>query len=135
MIIATLDYDILLRFLDDHKQRVGQYRAVNLWEDRCQYRSGPLLPKSATRLCYKEYYGALSIVESARVRELWLLNDYSFAMVDMVITSDNSHLFISVFRTVLSTQAQDIPAKIKMSMDDFAHELLRIVNKAKQIGY
>ena len=121
------DYVSILKALSNRKEIVYRYRTDNNNDRLCRYRSEPLFSIPAMLLWSKKEIVEESVVEFGYYKELWLLTDLSFAAVSMVRIHDVTGSFTSEYRTIRTTELDDVFDSLEVSISDFEEAISDLV--------
>lgn len=126
--LEALDYDSLLQALHFHAETVYAYIAEGECGTGCNYRGLELFPCRATSIychCEKEEVG---IVLMDRFLELWLLEDFSFALVASMETEYEDGEYHTAYRVIRSTDLGEIAQEMKLDLERIAAQLIRLAD-------
>ena len=126
----SYDYISILKALSNKQEIVYDFRTDNSCDDLCQFRGKPLFPIPAMRFWSKREYAQDSVVELKYYKELWLLSDLSFASVSMVEIQDGTGFFTCEYRTIRTTELEDVFDSLELYISDFEEAISDLIYEA-----
>ena len=127
--ITNMDFDALLQGVNYFKEPVYQYQINNSFEPNCTYCGLQLLPCPATLIFRRPRRSRGDPVRISRYDELWILEDFSFALACSVETdypNSDSGSLTTAYRVLRSTDLSLIAELIKSDMDIITEKLSEI---------
>lgn len=107
--LKDLDFDDLLQALRFNAETVYAYSAEGCDCDTgCTYYGQELFPRRATRIYSFCVMEEMDVVLLNRVLELWLLDDFSFALVASTETNYEEGAYCTAYRVIRATDLDEI---------------------------
>ena len=130
-----LDYDALLQSLHFNQEIVYAYTAegVNI-DSSCNYNGLELFPRMATLIDTRCVRESLDVVLTSRTLELWMLDDFSFALVANTETDFAEGLFHTAYRVVRATDLDEIVQEMALNLDRIACTLVELAESYGNLG-
>lgn len=132
--MQQLDYEALLQALHFHSETVYVYIAEGDFDNGCNYYGLELFPRRATMiysLCALEEIG---VVQLDRFLELWLLDDFSFALVASTETEYEGGEYRTAYRVIRSTELDEIAQEMELDLDRIAAKLIEFAESYGEVG-
>ena len=132
--IFSTGSDSLLQALHYRAETVYAYTAEGDCGTDCNYRGLELFPCKASSIychCEKEEFG---IVLMERYLELWMLEDFSFALVASTETDYEDGEYSTAYRVIRSTDLGEIAQEMKLDLERIAAQLIRLADSYGMSG-
>lgn len=133
--LENLDFDALLQSLRFHAETVYAYTAEGGdFDSGCGYFGQELFPRRATRIfscCVLEEY---DVVLLNRMMELWLLDDFSFALVACTETDYEQGAYCTAYRVIRADDLEEIAEEMHSHFDCIAANLIELAESYGEIG-
>ena len=132
--LEALDYNSLLQALHYRAETVYAYTGEGDCGTGCNYLGLELFPCKASSIychCEKEEFG---IVLMDRYLELWMLEDFSFALVASTETDYEDGEFSTAYRVIRSTDLGEIAQEMKLDLERIAAQLIRLADSYGMSG-
>lgn len=132
--MQQLDFEGLLQALRFHSETVYVYTAEGDFDNGCNYYGLELFPRRATMiysLCALEEIG---VVQMDRFLELWLLEDFSFALVASTETEYEGGEYRTAYRVIRSTDLDEIAQEMEFDLDRIAAKLIEFAESYGEVG-
>lgn len=114
-----------LHFLSD---TVYEFASLDGIQNGCDYSGLVLLPKPAYPLVTYQFMEDGSVITLSREKELWILEDYSFALVSKaeINFANEDGDFVAAYRALRSTDLDEIAEETSFLFDEIYENLLLI---------
>ena len=133
--LENMDFDDLHQALRFNAETVYAYSAEGCdFDSGCNYYGQELFPCRATRiysLCVME---EKDVVLLNRVLELWLLDNFSFALVASIETDYKDGEYTTAYRVLRATDLDEIAQEMPLDYDDIAANLIELAESYNEIG-
>ena len=133
--LEELDFSALLQALRFNAETVFTYTAENCdFDCGCNYYGPELFPCRATRIYSYSELEELDVVLLNRILELWLLDDFSFALVASIETVYEEGEYETAYRVIRATDLDEIAQEMELNMDRIASNLLEMAEAYYEEG-
>ena len=133
--LEELDFDDLLQALRFNAETVYAYSAEGCdFDSGCNYYGQELFPRRATRIYSFCVMEEMDVVLLNRVLELWLLDDFSFALVACMETDYEEGAYCSAYRVIRATDLDEIAQEMQLVFDEIAANLLELAYSYGEVG-
>ena len=133
--LEDLDFDDLLQALRFNAETVFAYSAEGYDCDTgCTYYGQELFPRRATRIYSFCVMEEMDVVLLNRILELWLLDDFSFALVACMETDYEEGAYCSAYRVIRATDLDEIAQEMQLVFDEIAANLLELADSYGEVG-
>ena len=133
--LEELDFDNLLQALRFNAETVYAYSAEGSdFDSGCNYFGKELFPCRATRIYSFCVMEEMDIVLLNRVLELWLLDDFSFALVASTETDYEEGAYCTAYRVIRATDLDEIAQEMELVFDDIAENLIELADSYGEVG-
>ena len=120
-----MDFDALLQALRFNAETVYAYAAEGCSiNSGCNYYGLELFPCRATRLYSYSDLEELDAVLLNRILDLWLLEDFSFALVASIETDYEEGEYCTAYRVIRATALDEIVQEMEFDLDRIAANLI-----------
>ena len=129
-----LDYAALLQSIKYNAETVYAYTTDGGFLSGCNYCGLELFPQEATLIhtyCVMEDAG---VVQMGRFLELWLLEDFSFALVSSTETDYEDGKFTSAYRVLRATDLDEIAQEMELDLDVIILKLTELAEAYYALG-
>ena len=100
----------------------------------CNYNGQELFTRRATCIYSYSVLEELDVVLLNRILELWLLDDFSFALVASIETDYEQGEYSTAYRVVRATDLEEIAQEMEMDLDRIAANLIELADSYGEIG-
>ncbi len=133
--LEDLDFDDLLQALRFNAETVYAYSAEGCdFDSGCNYYGQELFPRRATRIYSFCVMEEMDVVLLNRILELWLLDDFSFALVACMETDYEEGAYCSAYRVIRATDLDEIAQEMQLVFDEIAANLLELADSYGEVG-
>ena len=133
--LKELDFEDLLQALRFNAETVYAYSAEGCdCGTGCTYYGQELFPRRATRIYSFCVMEEMDIVLLNRVLELWLLDDFSFALVASTETDYEEGAYCTAYRVIRATDLDEIAQEMQLVFDDIAENLITLAESYRDFG-
>ena len=133
--LEDLDFDDLLQALRFNAETVYAYSAEGCdFDSGCNYYGQELFPRRATRIYSFCVMEEMDVVLLNRILELWLLDDFSFALVACMETDYEEGAYCSAYRVIRATDLDEIAQEMQLVFDEIAANLLKLADSYGEVG-
>ena len=133
--LDEMDFDALLQAIRFNAETVYAYSAEGSdFDSGCNYFGQELFPCRATRIYSFCVMEEMDIVLLNRVLELWLLDDFSFALVASIETDYKDGEYTTAYRVLRATDLDEIAQEMPLDYDDIAANLIELAESYNEIG-
>ena len=133
--LEDLDFDDLLQALRFNAETVYAYSAEGCdFDSGCNYYGQELFPSRATRIYSFCVMEEMDVVLLNRILELWLLDDFSFALVACMETDYEEGAYCSAYRVIRATDLDEIAQEMQLVFDEIAANLLELADSYGEVG-
>ena len=133
--LEDLDFDDLLQALRFNAETVYAYSAEGCdCETGCNYYGQELFPRRATRIYSFCVMEEMDVVLLNRVLELWLLDDFSFALVACMETNYEEGAYCTAYRVIRATDLDEIAQEMQLVFDEIAENLIELAESYSDFG-
>lgn len=133
--LEELDFDALLQALRFNAETVYAYTAESYdFDTGCNYYGQELFQRRATRIYSFCVMEEMDIVLLNRVLELWLLDDFSFALVASTETDYEEGAYCTAYRVIRATDLDEIAQEMELVFDDIADNLIELADSYGEVG-
>ena len=133
--LEELDFDDLLQALRFNAETVYAYSAEGCdFDSGCNYYGQELFPRRATRIYSFCVMEEMDVVLLNRVLELWLLDDFSFALVACMETDYEEGAYCSAYRVIRATDLDEIAQEMQLVFDEIAANLLELADSYGEVS-
>lgn len=133
--LKELDFDDLLQALRFNAETVYAYSAEGCdCGTGCTYYGQELFPRRATRIYSFCVMEEMDVVLLNRVLELWLLDDFSFALVACMETDYEEGAYNTAYRVIRATDLDEIAQEMELVFDDIAENLIELADSYGEVG-
>ena len=133
--LEEMDFDALLQALRFNAETVYAYTAKGCdFDSGCNYFGLELFPRRATRIYSYSDLEELDVVLLNRMLELWLLDDFSFALVASIETDYEEGEYCTAYRVVRATDLDEIAQEMELDLDRIARNLIEFANSYCEVG-
>ncbi len=133
--LDELDFDALMQALRFNAETVYAYTAENEDFDKgCNYFGLELFPCRATCIFSYSVLEELDVVLLNRMLELWMLEDYSFALVASIETDYEEGEYSTAYRVIRATDLDEIAQEMDLDLDRIAESLLELAESYTEVG-
>ncbi len=133
--LEELDFDALLQALRFNAETVYAYTAESYdFDTGCNYYGQELFQRRATRIysfCVMEEMG---VVLLSRVLELWMLDDFSFALVTCMETDYEEGEYTTAYRVIRATDLDEIAQEMQLVFDGIVASLAKLAESYTESG-
>ena len=134
-LLGKLDYDDLLQALRFNAETVYAFTAEGALRDSgCRYNGLELFPCRATCLYSYCDMEEEDVVEMNRVLELWLLEDFSFALVASTEVYYQDGEYRTAYRVIRATDLEEIAQEMDLDVDEIVANLAKYAASHKEDG-
>ena len=134
--LDKLDFDDLLQSLRHHAQTVYAYTAEGVDNDiGCRYFGLELFPCRATLLYSENVLEEQAVlIQMNRVLELWLLDDFRFALVANTAVDFTGGVYRTAYRVVRSSNLKEIAQEMNLDLDQIGAKLMELADSYCEKG-
>jgi len=133
--LENMDFDDLQQALRFNAETVFAYSAEGCdFDSGCNYYGQELFPRRATRIYSYCVMEEKDVVLLNRVLELWLLDDFSFALVASIETDYEEGEYTTSYRVLRATDLDEIAQEMPLDYDDIAANLIELAESYNEIG-
>lgn len=133
--LDEMDFDALLQAIRFNAETVYAYSAEGSdFDSGCNYFGQELFPCRATRIYSFCVMEEMDIVLLNRVLELWLLDDFSFALVACMETDYEEGAYNTAYRVIRATDLDEIAQEMQLVFDEIAANLLELADSYGEVG-
>jgi len=132
--MKRLDYEALLQALRFYAETVYVYTAEGNFENGCNYCGLELFPHRATMIYSHCALEEIGVVQLNRFLELWLLDDFSFALVASTETEYEGGEYRTAYRVIRSTDLDEIVQELDLDLDRIAAMLIEFAELYGETG-
>ena len=133
--LDEMDFDALLQAIRFNAETVYAYSAEGCdFDSGCNYYGQELFPRRATRIYSFCVMEEMDVVLLNRVLELWLLDDFSFALVACMETDYEEGEYCTAYRVIRATDLEEIAQEMELVFDDIAENLIELADSYGEVG-
>ena len=132
--MQRLDYEALLQSFRFYAETVYVYTAEGNCENGCNYCGQELFPHRATMIYSHCVLEEIGVVQLNRFLELWLLDDFSFALVASTETEYEGGEDRTAYRVIRSTDLDEIVQELDLDLDRIAAMLIKFAELYGETG-
>lgn len=133
--LDEMDFDALLQAIRFNAETVYAYSAEGSdFDSGCNYFGQELFPRRATRIYSFCVMEEMDVVLLNRVLELWLLDDFSFALVACMETDYEEGEYCTAYRVIRATDLEEIAQEMELVFDDIAENLIELADSYGEVG-
>ena len=133
--LDEMDFDALLQAIRFNAETVYAYSAEGSdFDSGCNYFGQELFPCRATRIYSFCVMEEMDVVLLNRVLELWLLDDFSFALVACMETDYEEGAYNTTYRVIRATDLDEIAQEMQLVFDDIAENLIELAESYRDFG-
>lgn len=125
-LMKNLDYEALLQALRYNAETVYEFAAGGGVRSACNYCGPEMFDRPAALLCSVPLSEAEDVVHLSRSLELWLLEDFSFALLSCTEIKCAGGRFSSAYRVFRSDDLNEIARELPLDVDRLAHGLAKL---------
>lgn len=132
--MSDMNYGDLLQALRHNSQIVYAYTAESAIGSACYYNGLELFPCKATRIYSYCVLEDEDVVLMNRILELWLLEDFSFAMVANTEVDYEDGEYCTAYRVIRTTDLEEIAEEMNLNMDRVIDNLTEFAKSHEEAG-
>ena len=133
--LEGLDFDSLLQAIRFNAETVYAYTGEGCdFDSGCNYYGQELFPRRATRIYSFCVMEEMDVVLLNRILELWLLDDFSFALVACMETDYEEGAYCTAYRVIRATDLDEIAQEMHLVLDDIAANLIELADSYGEVG-
>ena len=133
--LDDMDFGALLQAIRFNAETVYVYTAEGSdFDSGCNYFGQELFPCRATRIYSYSDLEELDVVLLNRMLELWLLDDFSFALVASIETDYEEGEYCTAYRVVRATDLDEIAQEMELDLDCIAENLIEFADSYCEAG-
>jgi len=126
--ICKLECSALVQGLHFLSEPVYEFASLDGFQNGCDYSGIPLFQVPAYPLVSYQFMEDGSVIKLSREKELWILEDYSFALVSKaeINFANEDGDFVAAYRALRSTDLDEIAEEAGFLFDEIYQNLLLI---------
>lgn len=133
--LDEMDFDALLQAIRFNAETVYAYSTEGTdFDSGCNYFGQELFPCRATRIYSFCVMEEMDVVLLNRVLELWMLDDFSFALVACMETDYEEGAYNTAYRVIRATDLDEIAQEMELVFDDIAENLIELADSYGEVG-
>lgn len=133
--LEELDFDDLLQALRFNAETVYAYSAEGCdFDSGCNYYGQELFQRRATRIYSFCVMEEMDVVLLNRILELWLLDDFSFALVACMETDYEEGEYTTAYRVIRATDLDEIAQEMQLVFDGIVASLAKLAESYTESG-
>lgn len=135
--INKLECHALVQGLHFLSETVYEFTSLDGFQNGCDYNGLVLLPTPAYPLVTYQFMEDGKAITLSREKELWILEDYSFALVSKaeINYANGDGDFVAAYRALRTTDLDEIAQEISFLFDEIYENLLLIQQDYHQVPF